>query len=121
LQAQAQRAGKLEQTFTLPAQARDNRAERLAAALGPARREGLLPLFPLGSDMDEVEQSLVEPLTTLKNASYRELLSILFAGLSGAHLEPDRVAALERLGLAGPANMRDHVWRVLVTGALRKQ
>lgn len=125
LQAQAQRVGKLERAFVLPTHAAGNRPERLEAALGPARREGLLPTFPLGSDMDEVEQSLVGPLVTLKGAGYGELARIIFAGLSAGlsntYAGPAELAALTRLGLATPTSIGERGWRVLVTGALRRQ
>jgi acyl-CoA hydrolase len=120
LQAQAQRAGKLEAGFSVPAHARHNRPERLEAALGPARRSGLLPQFPLGSDMDDVEQVLLGPLGALKNAGYGELLRIIVAGLSNPRATSAELAALERLGLAAPASITERAWRVLLSGALRR-
>jgi len=119
--AQAQRAGKLEQGFRLPASARDNHPDRIKAALEPARRAGLLPQFPLGSDMDEVEQLLLKPLLALKTASYGELLRTVAAGLSGAGDRPSETLALQRLGLAAPTDLSEHAWRMLVRGALRRQ
>ena len=59
-----------------------NRAERIEAALAPARRDGLLPAFPLGTEMTEVEQTLAGRLTFLKSAGYGDLVRTLFAGLA---------------------------------------
>lgn len=120
LQNDAQLAGKLERTFSLPNGAAVNSPQRLEAALAPARRAGLLPVFPLGTDMSTVEQSLVKPLLALKRESYFELLRIFLAGLSGAPATSSEVAALERLGLAAPANIEERALRALVTGALRR-
>ena len=50
--ASAQRAGKLERSFSLPGHAAANTPERLEAALGPARRAGLLPAFPLKNSFE---------------------------------------------------------------------
>ena len=120
LQDRARRAGKLERSFALPAHARNNHPARIETALGPARREGLLPAFPLGSDMTDVEESLVGPLQALKGAGYAELLRVLGAGLLQPSAGPAETAALERMGLAAPVTAADRAWRVLVAGAMRR-
>ncbi len=120
LKDQAQRAGKLEDTFPLPSSAVDNRPEKIEAALMPARREGLLPEFPLGSDMTEVEQSLIGPLSALKGASYGEIGRMMAAGLSRQAPTSAETAALDRLSLSTPENLSDRAWRILVLGALRR-
>ncbi len=78
---EARRAGKVEPTFALP-NPTSNRAESIEAALAPARRDGLLPAFPLGTEMTEVEQTLAGRLTFLKSAGYGDLVATLFAGLA---------------------------------------
>jgi acyl-CoA hydrolase len=115
----AQSAGKLERSFELPPTAAGNRAERIASALGPARREALLPEFPLGTEMTQVEQALTGPLTQLKSAGYADLVRTLWAGLVRGPTAPER-SALERLSLASAATMREHAMRALVLGALRR-
>jgi acyl-CoA hydrolase len=120
LAADAQRAGKLERSFSLPGHAAANTPERLEAALGPARREGLLPAFPLGSDLNEVEQFLVGPLLNLKRAPYRDLARMFLAGMSKGPAAVSEAAALERLGLAAPVSLEERVLRALVAGALRR-
>src|SRR5262245_7364693 len=119
LAADAQRAGKLERSFALPSHAAANNPERLQAALAPARRAGLLPAFPLGSDLTEVEETLAHPLLALKRAPYGELLRIFLAGASRAPT-PLEKAALQRLELATPAGLGDHALRALVVGAMRR-
>lgn len=117
--ADAQRAGKLEQAFTLPDHAAANHLARLEAALGPARTAGLLPAFPFGSDMTAVEEALTGPLLALKRAPYPELLRTLLAGARKPKTSSEK-AALERMGLAQPANLKEHALRALVAGALRR-
>jgi hypothetical protein len=118
LAADAQRAGKLERSFSL-SHAAANSPERLQAALAPARRAGLLPAFPLGSDLTEVEEELAHPLLALKRASYGELLRIFLAGVSRAPTSSES-ATLERLGLAEPAGLSERGLRALVAGSMRR-
>jgi acyl-CoA hydrolase len=115
----AQSAGKLEQAYRSPDAASGNRAERITAALAPARRDGLLPPFPLGSEMTEVEQSLTGPLTLLRSTGYGDLVRTLLAGLGGKPTPGER-AALDRLSLASAPTLRERALRALVLGALRR-
>jgi acyl-CoA hydrolase len=115
----ARGAGKLERGYRLPERARGNLGERIEAALAPARRDGLLPQFPLGTEMTETEQALAGRLTFLKSAGYGDLARTLLAGLGG-QAAPGERAALERLALASAATLRDRAVRALVSGALRR-
>ena len=71
-----------------------------------------------GSDMTEVEQTLVEPLQTLKSADYSRLLRIALGGLGGTPSAHEQ-AALTRLQLTRPTSLADHAYRLLLLGALR--
>ena len=115
----ARRAGKLEASFRLPETAR-NRPEIIEAALAPARRDGLLPAFPLGSEMTDVEQGLAGTLTFLKSAGYGELLATIAGGIRGAAPSAKERAALDRLSLASPATLRDRALRAVVLGGMRR-
>ena len=116
---EARRAGKVEPTFTLP-NPTSNRADNIEAALAPARRDGLLPAFPLGTEMTEVEQTLAGRLTFLKSAGYGDLVRTLFAGLARRPASAREQAALDRLALLSPASLRDRALRAVVLGALRR-
>lgn len=120
LMQKAQQAGKLEWSYRLPEEASRNRPARIAAALGPARHEGLLPPFPLGTEMTETEQTLAGALTLLKSAGYADLVQALVAGLGPAASEREK-AALERLSLASSGSLRDRALQMLVLGALRRR
>lgn len=119
LLAAARGAGKVEASFRLP-RFGANRAEAINAALAPARRAGLLPEFPLGSEMSEVEQALAAPLTFLKSAGYGDLARTFWAGLAPAAVSPPEQSALERVALATPVTVRDRLLRALLLGALRR-
>jgi acyl-CoA hydrolase len=56
LLAAARRAGKVEPSFRLP-HSGSNRADAINAALAPARREGVLPAFPLGSEVGRLRRT----------------------------------------------------------------
>jgi acyl-CoA hydrolase len=119
LLAAARRVGKVEPSFSLP-RSGTNRADTINAALAPARRQGVLPDFPLGSEMSEIEQALAAPLTFLKSAGYGDLARTLFKGLAPSVVSPMEQSALARLALTSPRALRDRLLRALLLGALRR-
>jgi acetyl-CoA hydrolase/transferase-like protein len=120
LMRRAKDAGKLAKQFELPASARENFPERIARALKPHREHGLLPAFPFGSDFTDVEQQLIPALEMLKDAS-ASLRSVVPLAIEGLGADKARFApALARLGLERPASWADRLYRLLVSGALRR-
>jgi len=115
---QAKDAGKIERGYELPKSARDNTPDAVARALKPAADAGLLPTFPFGSDFTDVEQRLIPALETLKSASLGTLVSLAFRGLSGAE---DHADCMERMGLARPQGIADHLYAWLIRGALAQR
>lgn len=119
LQEAASKAGKLNPGFTLPAPARDNSAERIEAALGPAGRSGLLPAFPQGTDMTPTEQALIAPLGRLRTGTIPAVLGMLGRGLASAARTQTEREALARLDLTRASSLKTVLMRALVLGALR--
>jgi acyl-CoA hydrolase len=119
LRREAQRAGKIEESSMRDRRA-PNTPARIAEALGAARRDGLLPAFPLGTEMTETEQTLAAALSKLRSAGYADLARFAAAGLSGSLLA-EHAQALQRIALAAPSSLRDRALRALVLGALRRQ
>jgi len=115
----AKHAGKIEQSFELPAECRDNTPDRIARALAPARERGLLAPFPFGSDFTEIEQRLMPALQALKAASSSplRLARLLTRGLARA--PSTEMDCLARLGLDHPSGLGEHLYAALVRGALR--
>jgi acyl-CoA hydrolase len=111
---QAKDAGKIAHDFELPKAVRNNTPDMIERALKPAADAGLLPLFPFGTDLTEIEQRLTPALQVLKAASPMQLASLLLSGLSAT----EDVAALDRLGLAKPKSFKDRFYAALVRGAL---
>jgi Acetyl-CoA hydrolase/transferase C-terminal domain len=119
LMRQAKDAGKLPRNFEIPAAYRDNRPEKIAAALKPAREAGLLPSFPFGSDFTDAEQRLIPALQVLQDAQRTPQLlpGLLWQGLTGTPDAYDR-ECLARLGLDRPATWLERVYRALIGAAL---
>ncbi|HEY0504287.1 MAG TPA: acetyl-CoA hydrolase/transferase C-terminal domain-containing protein [Lysobacter sp.] len=113
----AKQAGKLRAAFALPAAAARNTPERLAAALRPFRKGGVLPDYPLGSDFTPVEQRLVKALAWLKanTATRGDKLRTVWRALSA---RADDSEALQRMGLASPAGFGERLEAKLVSLAL---
>ncbi|HEY5236919.1 MAG TPA: acetyl-CoA hydrolase/transferase C-terminal domain-containing protein [Rhizomicrobium sp.] len=118
LLARAKEAGKISETYEIPAAHRDNTPDRIARALTPLRERGSLPLFPFGTDFDAVEQRLLPVLEHLADAHSSELLALALHGLT-RRKAPDEDAALARLSLAQPKTLTDRLYHLLLRGAMR--
>src|SRR5438132_3740344 len=96
----AKTAGKLPRDWRIPDFALENTPTRLAARLAPLAANGLLPLFPLGTDLDSTEQQLVAALRWLKRRStgWRNRLA-LGVGLALVAPASEGAPALGRLAL----------------------
>ena len=119
LLSRAKKARKIAADYEMPAAHRQNLPETLARRLQPFAARGLLPAFPFGSDFTAEEQRLLPALDILKKASAAPLRlpGLFWHGLTSKKSSDDR-AALARLQLDRPANLQDHVYRLLVAGAL---
>lgn len=119
LRQQAIRAGKLPRSWRPSEDAARNTAATIEAALGPFRQRGLLPVFPFGTELSDVEQNLVEPLEKLKSAGPLGLARLAGLGLLRAANADNEASALERLGLAKAVGFKTKLMQALVLGALR--
>lgn len=90
----------------------------IEAALSPFRRDGTLPLFPHGTEMTAVEQSLVTPLADLQSLDTRSLFDIGKRAWGSASV--CERAALTRLALDRPQSLKDRLLARLVLGGLRR-
>lgn len=121
LAARAIAAGKLPRGWRVPQAALGDTPEALANRLQPLGRQGLLPMFPLGTDFDAEEQRLVPALQWLKgNASHWRGRAAIAAGLAGAGAAPEDAPALARMGLEAPRGLRQRLLRRLVVLSLQR-
>lgn len=112
----AKDAGKLAPAYEIPAAFRDNTPERIECALYQAQERGLLPMFPFGTDFTPVEQRLLPALQRLKTASASPL-ALAGLALKGFSVSADE-ACLDRMGLARPRGVREHLYALALRGAL---
>jgi acyl-CoA hydrolase len=121
LLAEAKTARKIERGYEIPFGFRANTPEQIESLLGPARAEGILPLFPFGTDMTAEEIALVPALTRLKHASGSivELAQLALRGTPWAEPAAAEKPLLRRLGLEAPQSPRERLEAALVLGALR--
>jgi hypothetical protein len=118
----AKSAGKIEKNYTIPPDFRRNTPARIAEALLPLRKEGWCATFPFGTDFTEEEQRLVPALRLLKHktASRRSLVRAILASLAEGRPDEAERAALGRMQLAAPANLRERLYAKLLLWALRR-
>lgn len=121
LAAASKASGKLPGSWRIPDAARANTPQRLAERLRPLAARGALPLFPLGSDFDDIEQRIIPALGWLKSntAGWRSRAGVLRAAL-GASARSEDAAIYDRLGLAAPRGLAEHTLRRLVAVALER-
>lgn len=116
LLAFAQEHLKLPRDYRVPESARQNTPERLAQALEPARRSGLLPDYPFGTVMTEREQALASSLREIKALS-EEPAHFFSASLKALMHRANPEAAkpfLERLELEHPQTSKEFVTQQLL-------
>lgn len=114
----ARAAGKLEANFQVSPTAANNSPARINRALSDAKAQGHLPAFPLGSEMNSVEQALIAPLQRLENATIVDLLRLLGRGAL-AQIQPGEEARIKRLGLRNAQTLKERALRALMIAAMR--
>jgi acyl-CoA hydrolase len=114
---QAKDAGKIERSFELPRDCRDNTPERIERALASARASGHLPLFPFGTDFTDTEQRLIPALQLLQQASPLRLAELLARGFASAP-SPQMQECLARMGLDRRPGLTERAYAALIRGAL---
>ncbi|TVP87423.1 MAG: acetyl-CoA hydrolase [Pseudomonadaceae bacterium] len=119
LLARAKKAGKLPADYAIPPAHRNNTPERIQQALQPARENGNLPNFPLGSGLTEEEEHLAVALSKLSSlvGSKRALLPVILAGMKRSP-GPKTQACLERMQLGKPNSLEERLYRTLLLGTL---
>ncbi|WP_449422410.1 acetyl-CoA hydrolase/transferase C-terminal domain-containing protein [Rhodanobacter lindaniclasticus] len=121
--AEAKSHGKLAADFAIPDAWRRHQPEALHDALAPFRGKGQLPVFPFGSDFDEVEQRLLPALEWLQssNQRWRGRWQLLRACCRPGDIAEGEPEALQRMGLDTPASPTEWLQRRLLQAALRQK
>ena len=121
LLAKAKREGKISSTVAIAEAHRHNTPQHLRNWLKEKRKDGTLPRFPFGTDFTDTEQRLIPALAELKSAqsSKRELAALAWAG-RGSGTSDNEHRCMERMRLDKPSGAKEHVYALLLRGALRQ-
>ncbi|KZY44645.1 MULTISPECIES: acetyl-CoA hydrolase/transferase C-terminal domain-containing protein [unclassified Oleiphilus] len=108
--------GKVRESFTLPAEYKENYPEKLAGILKSAREKGLFPPFPLGSDFTDEEIALGKSLKDLKAlmAHPRQMIKAVIRSFVHKVDADEARPFLERLSLDHPDSTKDKILQHLI-------
>ncbi|AOY88559.1 acetyl-CoA hydrolase [Marinobacter salinus] len=118
---QAQKAGKVDPAFRLPADWCNNNPEAIRRTVSVTGDSELFPAFPFGRDFTDEELKLGKALKTLKaaTATRRGKLSTLWQAVRARDDEGHYGALLERMGLSNPSGLREKLDQRLVIHGLQ--
>lgn len=118
---QAKQVGKIASDYIIPEHFRNNRPEKVQAALGSLKQVGHIPAYPFGTDFTQVEQKLIPVLGKLKQVSASKL-DVLKHAVAGLRVNSDPYSdCLQRLSLQQPVSLLDRIYRLLVLDELKRQ
>lgn len=113
---QAKHFGKIDKSYQLPPQVRNNTPERLREFAKTLESQKALPRFPFGSDFTPEEENLQEGLFYLQNSNPGRLIKTLLKGFGTSPQIWSK--EISRMKLAQPRGLQEHVFQKLLLGAL---
>ena len=121
LLSQAQKAGKVDTAFRLPASWLNNTPANIAKAFSEAGGEDWFPAFPFGRDFTDQELVLGKALNKLKTetATLRGKVSILLQAIRAKDEQGRYTELLQRMGLSQPSGLREKLDQRLVIHGLQ--
>lgn len=121
LLSQAQKAGKVDTAFRLPASWLNNTSADIAKAFSEAGGEDWFPAFPFGRDFTDQELVLGKALTKLKTetATRRGKVSTLLQAVRAKDEQGRYTKLLQRMGLNQPSGLREKMDQRLVIHGLQ--
>ncbi|WP_339751215.1 acetyl-CoA hydrolase/transferase C-terminal domain-containing protein [uncultured Marinobacter sp.] len=122
LLSKAQKAGKVDPAFKLPASWGNNTPASIRRAVSATGDTGLFPPFPFGRDFTDEELMLGKALKGLKaaTATRRGKLATLWQALRARDDDGRYGVLLERMGLSAPSGLRDKLDQRLVIHGLKQ-
>ena len=114
-------AGKLEAGYRVSTDANENTPAAVQAVFDRDELRSCFPPYPLGSELTQTEQELVQALEWLKAQTARPWsnLPVLVSALIGSGRNDNQIA-LERMGLDKTSNLKERVMRRLLDHALER-
>lgn len=121
LMEKAKEVGKLPADYQIPSQFSNNTPQRLQAIYEEHHPEGRLSEFPLGSDFNYVEETLLQALTWLKaHIKPSGMVELVAASFIDDETEQHFAPHLERMGYDETDSVKDKLYRQLLLIALSK-
>jgi hypothetical protein len=116
-------SGKLPRDYRIPDAFRNNLPERLADQLAEAKRNGLLPSFPFGTDLSDEEIALGRTLQGLKArlASAGGLAGAALHAMEVRSVPPKAVPYLKRMGLETPKTLPEKIAQRMIVAQLQTE
>jgi len=116
LLAEMKAAGKVRESYQLPAQFRENYPEKLARLINEMRNEGYFSPFPLGSDFTDEEIVLGKSLKDIKTLmeNPRAMFKAVIRSFIHKVDENEARPFLERLSLAHPDSTKEKILQHLL-------
>ncbi len=110
------KSGKVREDYVLPDRYRANTPEKLSAIMGEARKHGLFPAFPLGSDFTREEIALGKSLKDIKAlmSNPRSMLKAVIRSFVHKVDAEEAKPFLERLSLTHPDSTKDKILQHLL-------
>ena len=121
LLSEAKRSGKLAEDYRIPDAFRSNVSESYEKPLARAKKEGLVPTFPFGTELTDEEVVLAGALKRLKakiGSTPGALEALLDAAVEGS-VHEDVAPYLRRMGLEHPTTLRETLYQRLLVAELR--
>jgi acyl-CoA hydrolase len=109
---------KLPFDYKLAPWAKDNTPGYVRDFVGRHRKKGFFEAQPFGTDFTPEEENLKQALSALRSSAWAAKISCLLRGVLGG--SADHEEELNRMDLLRPVQMKDHLEKALVLGALRK-
>lgn len=108
--------GKISNDWCIPSFAKNNSPVRIQNFVTAFRNQGFFPLFPMGSDFTQVEQTLQNALLSLKEKTKLRLLVCLVQGFRNS---PSKFQTeLVRMKLQNPQGLKEFIFQRILVGAL---
>lgn len=118
----AKKSGKIEDTWEVPAEYRNNTPAALEKAFAPFQKENVFPAFPFGTDLSDQDIALGKALKAVKKKSEENNKIILaLKALRPTRPTPAIQPFLDRMNLVNPQSIKDKVLAHLLVESLREQ
>jgi len=117
---QAQRAGKIESGYRIPAAFCANSPERLEEILSPYRAQALFPAFPLGCELTAEELVLGKALKSLKARTRQPQWRNLADAWKVKRIPAGAMPYLKRMQLESPVAWKDRIVQRLLVLELQR-